>query len=107
MNIMLGLGRLDWSSWLYGALSAVISGGAIGSGIIMGLRFADPVHAAGHPGEVLTMAGGAFLACGLVAFFNFIREKPLPTVTTTLQSKTTTTSLTTVVQLPASEPDKK
>jgi hypothetical protein len=81
---MPGFGRLDWSNWLYALFSALISGGAAGVVGSVGVSALDPERFAIGSTRFFAMAGMLFTTHAFVAFFNFLKQHPLPTEITTV-----------------------
>jgi hypothetical protein len=85
------LGTLDWGSWVYGLVAAFVGGGASGvvAGVVVSVK--DPEHFAKDPNAFLSLVGWVFLCTGVLNFFAFLRNAPLPA---TKQVTTTTTTVT-------------
>ena len=98
MNISIGwFGNIDFTDWVRGLVSAVISGGAsaVTSGFVMAAN--DPAKYAVGTSASLKLMTTFFLINGFLAGMNFLRTKPLPE----LKTVTTTTETTEHVKSPA------
>lgn len=93
---------LDWDQWLYGLIAGFLGGGsgAVVSGIVVSVN--DPGHYNFASRSFYVLVFSVFLANGLLQFFGFLHQNPLPkakvvtTVETVEKPKPTTTVTTTV-----------
>lgn len=87
MHLPLGLGRIDFTDWVRGVFAAFISGGAsaVTSGVVVSIK--DPSHYAPGTKDFFELVGSVFLMSGLMSLMAFLREKPLPAILTTTETK--------------------
>lgn len=70
--------HFDWENWLYGLLTAVITGGA--NAVVGGvsLNLVDPNHFNAQNADLYKVVWTLFLANGTMSFFLFLKQTPLP-----------------------------
>ena len=75
---ILTMGHFDWGNWLYGLLTAVITGGA--NAVVGGvsLNLVDPSHFNAQNADLYKVVWTLFLANGTMSFFLFLKQQPLP-----------------------------
>jgi hypothetical protein len=89
MKIPAALGRLDWSKWFYGLVSAFIGGGAGAASAGVGANLVVPnLHAA----QTLSIMGMTFLVTGISNGLSYLHQEPLPAVTTTEKTTSSVTA---------------
>lgn len=86
---MPGFGKLDWSNWLYGLFAGFIGGGAtaVVSGFVNSAM--DPKDYAVGSQKFFLNIGMVFLVSGIINAAMFLKQQPLPSVTTTTTVETT------------------
>jgi len=82
--------KLAWDQWLYGLLFAVIGGGAGSVSAAIGVNIVDPKdwNVTDHPAHLLYLMGVCFCVNGFIAFFGYLKQKPLPDVETVTTTQT-------------------
>jgi len=98
MNLFAGFwGNLDWDSWLYGLFAGFLGGGsgAVVSGVVVSIN--DPQHYNFGSGSFYELVFSVFVANGLLSFFTYLHQNPLPKVKTV-------TTVETVEKVPTTPP---
>jgi hypothetical protein len=97
--------RMAWESWAYGLVAAFIGGGsgALSAGI--GTMVVAPAQFnVEHPALLIKAMCWTFFAAGIVPFFSYLHQQPLPpvitvtTVETVEQKKSPPAVVTTTVE---------
>jgi hypothetical protein len=93
------LGELDFSDWILGLWSALISGGA--GAVVSGfaVTLSDPEHFNLSSHKLYEVIFTAFIAGGILSGMNFLRQRPAPSVKTVV----TTVEKTEVLKNPAAK----
>jgi hypothetical protein len=92
MGISLALpGRLDWDNWFYGLFAGFIGGGAsaVTSGVTLNLL--DPKDFNLVTSKFYITVASIFVANGLLNMFMYLKQNPLPTITTVTKVQKTET----------------
>ncbi len=91
MKLPANLGELDWSDWILGLWSAVITGGSSAVVSAFGLMVMDPKDFNPQGEKLYMVAGQLFLWTGFLGMLNFLRQKPAPAFKTVEKTVETTT----------------
>jgi hypothetical protein len=84
------LGALDWGQWAYGLIAAFIGGGAGAFASGLGSIIVDPTDFNPSTDKFWKLIITTFVLAGLVPFFAFLHQKPLPDVRTVEKTVQTT-----------------
>lgn len=90
MKLPGGLGELDWGQWAYGLAAAFIGGGAGAFAAGLGSIVTDPTDFNPSTPKFWKLIITTFVLAGLVPFFAFLHQKPLPDVKTVEKTVQTT-----------------
>jgi hypothetical protein len=77
-----GFGDLDWSDWIRGLVSAVVSGGAGAVSAAFVTAAQDPAKMGIGSLNSIELMFSIFFVTGLFNMFAFLRTKPIPDVKT-------------------------
>lgn len=91
---------MTWELWLRGLVASFIGGGAsaVTSTLSANLIAPDKFNLTNQLGHFLELAGVTFLINGFVSLFFFLKQSPLPEVTSVTVTTATTGTTTTVEQ---------
>jgi len=98
--------NLDWDNWIYGLVTGFLGGGsgAVVSGVVVSIN--DPAHYNLASKSFYVLVLSVFIANGLLAFFAYLHQNPLPkakVVTTVETTKTGPPDTTTKVTVEKTE----
>jgi len=97
--------NLDWDHWLYGLLAGFLGGGAgaVVSGVVVSVR--DPARYNFSSSGFYILVLSIFVANGLLNFFSYLHQNPLPAVrvVTTTETVNKTPPITTTVTVQKTE----
>src|SRR6185437_59117 len=84
--------NLDWDNWLYGLIAGFLGGGsgAVISGVVVSVN--DPAHYNFATSGFYVLVFSVFVANGLLNFFGYLHQNPLPKARVVTTVETTKTS---------------
>ncbi len=82
--------NLDWDNWVYGLVAGFLGGGAgaVVSGVVVSVR--DPEHYNFASADFYILVFFIFVANGLLNFFAYLHQNPLPKAKVVTTTKTVT-----------------
>ena len=94
MRLPGGLGNLDFGQWTYGLFAAFIGGGAGAFSSGLGSILVDPADFNPSTDKFWKLIFTTFVVGGIIPFFAYLHQKPLPDIKTVEKTTQITTPAT-------------
>ena len=85
------LPKLDWSDWVGGLVSGVISSGATSAIAAFGMATQDPEHFT-DINKIIKSITVAFIIGAILNMLNYLKQKPVPSIVTEVKQSTIATA---------------